>query len=404
MKILLSVLILLMAFSVNAQNNFLTPDSSTQIIVNGLGGVASSSIPQNFMNKFIFPGFIDDNLKKEASDKMKNKNYFGGNAIGNVNILFSALNDTSKKSNLFGFGFGTRTEVDLRFNKDLFYLTFYGNQPFAGTTLNLNNTNFNALSYSFLEFSFGRSKITSNTCTSLWGDIGLVLGHGFTDLNLKNASIFTEQNGDYLALSASESSISMSENLTTSSPKGLGAKFDIHYSQQTESSNLLISVENIGGILWRNATSADIDTTFYFEGIEIENIFQLSDSVWNQFSSIDSLITSKKEDIFKIIPIDFTVYYKKKLNLIYFDLLARHRLFANYTPFVRAGLNFDLPLFNPGITAAYGGYSNLRIGLNTDIKLINALKIQIGTNNVLGAIIPKSTNALDVYAGLLFRF
>ena len=157
MKILLSVLILLMAFSVNAQNNFLTPDSSTQIIVNGLGGVASSSIPQNFMNKFIFPGFIDDNLKKEASDKMKNKNYFGGNAIGNVNILFSALNDTSKKSNLFGFGFGTRTEVDLRFNKDLFYLTFYGNQPFAGTTLNLNNTNFNALSYSFLEFSFGRS-------------------------------------------------------------------------------------------------------------------------------------------------------------------------------------------------------------------------------------------------------
>ena len=404
MKILLSVLILLMGFSVNAQNNFLTPDSSTQIIVNGIGGVASSSIPQNFMNKFIFPGFIDDNLKKEASDKIKNKNYFGGNAIGNINILFSALNDTSKTSKLFGFGFGIRTEVDLRFTRDLFDLIFYGNQPFAGTTLNLNNTNFNALSYSFLELSFGTSKITSNTCTSLWGDMGLVLGHGFTDLNLKNASIFTEQNGDYLALSASESTISMSEALTTSFPKGLGVKFDIHYSQQTESSKLFISVENIGGILWRNATSADIDTTFYFEGIEIENIFQLSDSVWNQFSSIDSLITSKKEDIFKIIPVDFTVYYKKKLNLIYFDLLARHRLFANYTPFVRAGLNFDLPLFSPGITAAYGGYSNLRIGLNTDIKLINALKIQIGTNNILGAIIPKSTNALDGYAGLLFRF
>lgn len=404
MKKILASIFALTAITVSAQNNFLLPDSSSQIVVNGIGGVASSSIPQNFMNKFIFPDFIDNDLKKEASDKMKDNNYFGGSASGNINIMFPALNDTSKTSRLFGFGFGTKAEGDLRFTKDLFDLTFYGNQPFAGQTLSLNNTNFNSLSYSFIEVSLGKSKVTEKSHTSLWGDFSLVLGHGFTDFNFKNASVFTEQDGDYLQLSASESSISMSDTLSTSLAQGFGAKLDLHFSRQTENSKLLVSVENIGGILWQNTTTADIDTTFNFEGIEIGNIFQLSDSVWSELGSIDSLITTKKEDSFKAIPIDFTVYYKKQLELIYFDVLARHRLFANYTPYIRAGLNFDLPLFKPGITAAYGGYSNLRIGLNTDIEIIDAFRIQIGTNNILGAIIPNSATALDGYAGLQFRF
>lgn len=391
--------------NLKAQNNFLMPDSSSQVVINGIGGVASSGIPQSFMNKFIFPEFIDNDLKDEASSSLSDNNLFGGVARGNINLMLSAVNDTAKTSNLFGIGFGTNTEGNLNFTKDLFNVIFYGNQPYAGQSLNLDQTYFNALSYSYLEVSLGKSKVTPNAHTSVWADFGAVIGHGFTEFKVEKASLFTEDLGDYVSLNIEESNLSMSDTISTGISQGYGAKLDLHYSSQTSNSKLLISAENLGGIFWTNASSANVDTSFTFEGVEVGNIFELSDSVWNQIGSVDSVVNSTKGDVFKALPIDLSLYYKRDLTLLYFDIYARYRLLTNYRPFVRAGANLNLPIFKPGITAAYGGYGALQVGLNTDIKLVGDLMlIQLGTNNVLGAIIPGSVSALDFYAGLRYQF
>tara|TARA_B100000674_G_scaffold97646_1_gene70387 strand:+ start:26025 stop:27272 length:1248 start_codon:yes stop_codon:yes gene_type:complete len=404
MKKILSIVSIFLFFSASAQNNFLFPDSSDQIIINSIGGVASTSIPQKFMNKFIFPDYIDNDLKNSVSNKIKANNYFGGGFLLNANLLLAKENKNADKKNLIGFGFGTNREANLKFPKDLFDLTFYGNKPFANETLNLNKTSFESLSYSYLELSVGQSFINGNVTSSFWSDIGLLVGHNFSDINFAQASLFTEENGDYLEFNLSESSIAVSDTLSTSLAKGFGAKIDLFYSRQTENSKLLISAENMGGIFWQNSSSAQLDTTFNFEGIEIGDIFQLADSVWSELGSIDSLLNSEKKNEFRTVPVDITVYYRKNLELILFDVLVNHKLFANYTPYIRTGLNFNLPLFNPGATIAYGGYSGLRAGLNTDIKIIDALKIQIGTNNILGAIIPDSATSLDAYAGVRLKF
>ena len=76
MKKTLAIIFTFSVIIIKGQNNFLLPDSSNQILMNTKGGVASSSIPQEFMNKFIFPGFIDESLKDAASLKMKDENYF----------------------------------------------------------------------------------------------------------------------------------------------------------------------------------------------------------------------------------------------------------------------------------------------------------------------------------------
>lgn len=391
--------------NLNAQNNFLLPDSSNQVLVNGIGGVASSSLPQSFMNKFITPGFIDNEQKDKASSSLNDLNYFGGVAKANINVMLSAASDTSKTSKLFGIGFGTSTEGDLRFTKDLFNVIFYGNEPYAGQSLNLDKTSFNALSYSYLEVSLGKSKFTPSAHKSFWADLGVVFGHGYTDFEVGKGNLFTEEFGDYLSLDISESTLSMSDTISTGINQGFGGKIDLHYSVQTETSKLLISAENLGGIFWRNALTADLDTSFTFEGIEIGNIFELSDSVWNQIGSADSVVNSTKGNVFKPLPIDLSFYYKKDMTFLTFDLFARHRLFANYRPFVRAGANLNLPIVKPGITAAYGGYGALQVGLNADIKLLGDLfLIQLGTNNLLGTVVPESVSALDFYAGLRYQF
>jgi hypothetical protein len=401
MKNLISVILIFVGLVSTGQSNFVIPDSVHQVFINLKGGVASSTLPQAFINKFIFPDFIQNELKDAASKKMKNINYFGGAVSGNVNILFSEKAKSSARKSFYGIGFGTNTEANLRFSDDLFNLTFYGNQPFTNQTLNLDKSNFNSLSYSYFEVSYGQSFVNKRAKSSVWSDLAFLVGHNFSTINLQKASVFTEQNGAYLDVLLSESSIILSDTSTSNLAKGFGAKLDLFYSRETENSKFLFSTENIGTIFWRNSESAYLDTTFRFEGLKIGNIFQLSDSIWNQVPSTDRLISNKNP--YKTIPVDFSAYFQKDLNRLSFDVLARYRLFANYLPFLRSGINFNFQNIRPGITISYGGYNAFNLGFNTDISLFDSLKIQFGTNNVLSSIFPNTSSSLDAYLGLQIK-
>ena len=139
-----SYLIVITIFS-SAQNNFFKPDTiASQLIINSIGGIASTSIPQNFMSKFLFPGFINKKLKDEVSSNMNSHNLFGGEFTSDLHLY---LEPGSLAGNGFwGIGFGYNVEGNIMFTKDLFNLTFYGNQPYAGENLNFNKTSFNLLS------------------------------------------------------------------------------------------------------------------------------------------------------------------------------------------------------------------------------------------------------------------
>lgn len=387
------------------QNNIIVADSANQLFINGNGGVASTGITQKFMNKFIFPDYISDDLKAESAKKLSISNYFGGEGFGELKLLFGANPDSSNSAKFFGIGFGTSIEGNLKFTDDLFNLTFYGNKPYAGQTLSFDDTRFNLSAYSFIEFTLGKTKKLKNKNTfSAWADIGLVLGHNATQFNFEEASLYTEPSGDYLELKVNNSSIMVSDTASTNFIQGIGGKVDLNFIYQTESSKAFFSVENIGGIAWNNATTADIDTTFRFEGIEVGNIFELSDSVFNEITTFDSLYNSEKGTVFNMLPITFTGYYKKELGLFNYDLLARYRLFSNYRPFVRGGIYLkSTPVVHPGFTVGYGGYGDLIAGINTDVFL-GHLKLQIGTNNILGAIVPSFFTSLDGYIGLNLQF
>ena len=205
MKNYIAILISFCSLALTAQNNFVLPDSSNQFIFNSCGGVGSSGITQKFINKFLFPNHIDRDLKDETLKKLNENNLFGGSILGQFNLFFDSKNYASKISNIFGIGFSSNIQGNLSFTKDLFKLTFYGNQPFAGEYLSLNNTSFNKVSYSNIEFSIGKTISGKKARKSLWIDLGLVLGHSFTNFELEKASIYTEENGDYLDINIENS-------------------------------------------------------------------------------------------------------------------------------------------------------------------------------------------------------
>ena len=404
-QLLITILAITSFIESNAQNNFNLPGSSNQIFANSFGGIGSSNVPQNFINKFIFPDFINYELKEATSKKLSDNNLCGGEVGGSLNILINRPPHSSGQFNtFFGFGFGTQIEGNLTFSKDLFDLTFFGNQPFAGQTQSLNKTSLNILSYSYFEGTLGITFIQNTGSSNIWADFGFILGSRYTNFKVGTGSVFTEKDGDYLTINLAESVLEVSDTTNLSSPKGIGAKLDLHYSKQSDSYQFLFSLENLGRISWKNAIQANLDTAFTFEGIEIRDIFQFSDSVLNDVASIDSFLESKTENKFKTLPVNITAYYKAYMEKYYLDVFVKHRLLTNYTPFVRLGFSYNLPVVKPGITISYGGYSTIQAGLNADIEIGNIFKFQLGTNNMLGIIFPKSSKSLDLFAGINYKF
>ena len=247
----------------NAQNNFFKPDTLTnQLIINSYGGVASTSIPQNFMNKFIFPEFIEKSVKDEASKKLKNDNLFGGELLSDLHLYFKP--GSIAKNTFWGIGMGNNTEGNLYFPKDLFNLIFYGNKSYAGEEINLNKISFNLLNYSYLDFTLGKISKKNNAVNSYWIDLGLVLGHNYAKFTLPSSSIFTEITGQYVDLKISNSELEITDNLNNNFIKGIGAKINLNYSYSSENTTLLIQAKNIGTIKWNSLLSSNLDTTYRF--------------------------------------------------------------------------------------------------------------------------------------------
>lgn len=399
-----ALLLCLISSQIFAQNNFFLPDTTARtLITNGFGGVGSGTLRQDFLNKFLFPSYIDNSVKTNTSNALAENNNFGGQLYGE----FSFYNNKGSlgKNGFWGIGFGTTTEGNLGFRKELFDLIFFGNQPYAGQTLNLNNTSFNAFAYSYLQLSLGRVKESNKGIASYWVDFGAIGGHSLVHFDIPEASVYTEDLGNYLDITVNNSSLILSDTLTTNPISGLGGKINLNYSYATEGSKTLISVQNIGAISWNTSANANIDTTLRFEGIEIDDIFELSDSVLNAVTARDSFVHNTSEGYLQVLPIDFSAYFWRDFGgFINADLYLKHRLFANFQPYARFGIYLNTPIVKPGVTVAYGGYSGLQAGLNANIQIIDELKIQLGTNNVLGAIAPGSFTSMDAYAGAMMRF
>ena len=329
---------------------------------------------------------------------MNSQNLFGGEFTSDLHLY---LEPGSLAGNGFwGIGFGYNVEGNIMFTKDLFNLTFYGNQPYAGENLNFNKTSFNLLSYSYLDFTLGKTYKKHKTARSYWVDFGLVLGQNYIKIDLPNAELFTKNNGTYIDFSISNGKVSIINEFDDNLIKGFGGKINLNYSYTSEKNSLIIQVKNIGAINWNSLISSDLDTTFRFEGIEVENIFDLSDSVMKEVSILDTLIDAGNKNYFALLPIDLNVYHKRKLGKSSIDILLRHRLFTNYNPYVRVGCYYQLPIFTPGLTLGYGGYSTTQIGLNTELNFRKKVKIVLGTNNIIGAFSTKKSRTLDAYLGL----
>jgi hypothetical protein len=373
----------------------------------------SNGVSNKFLNHFITGGRIEKEDKLEAYKNLKSTNIFGAdlNFSLNAEIPFDTLFGKSNMSLILGVEMVEH--ADIKFTDDLFKLAFDGNKQFAGTSAQLGGTNIHYFNYQQFNIGYIKYKKQHGKVARESVKFSIIKAQEHIAITVPRGQFFTEQFGRDIALDVNyiyNSSDTLNKGL--SAFNGYGVSTDLFSEFYLKNKDkITVQVNDLGFIQWnKKSIQIEADTIFNYDGIDIENVFDLNDSLVSDISS-DSLLnlisTDKSKGGYSIaLPTSINVFYTKQFNAkIKVDLGAQYKILANYVPLVYTNIYY---YFNPSFVAqthfSYGGYGLFNTGLVVAKSFKNKYQCYLGSNNVLAYFIPKSTYSSSTFVGLKMYF
>ena len=340
----------------------------------------STNLTNEFLEKLLFGGRIEDRNKDKVLDKTNNRNRFGVEV--NYEVQFVELRDTLfKKLPNFAYylGFGSYNNISASYTRDLFSSVFYGNKQFENKTAVLGRSNF--LSQKFEKLTVGL--ITRDLSTSF--GVSLIIGSRYDQVLLRKADMFTYPNGTDISLEYN-GKVAFSDQENRANFMGFsGTGLGLDFMTKLQNNKYTVSVTNLGFLIWaRNPHYSNTKINYAFDGIEIDNVFQSStEKIQTKAEALLPGLTSQAfvTILPTIIRFDKNFDDEKTVQYIYG---IRYKMFSNYLPSLYAGGSYQInPLMRIAGSMAWGGYAGLRIqtGFYYKYKQIQA---GIETNNLTG--------------------
>jgi hypothetical protein len=366
----------------------------------------STALHNKFFQSIYAGNEIDIQSKDKVSDKLLQKNVAGAIANFGVNAFFG------KEKSRFDWLVGIKHQefLNCSFSKDLFRTAFYGNSEFKGKYADFNNTAFNY--FKFQEFKIGFMWKNVDTSGKLGGALSFISGQRVLQYKTLDTNyLYTAPDATELIYQANFS-LSMSDTTPRAlfGMAGLGLSGDLYaetpYRSKWGNSRFIISVNNLGFIRWnKNSRRYSVDSVFNFQGVQLNNILDLNDSVLNSINA-DTLInrtTELSKDYFNVnLPMNFLLIHEVSFNTKYSLRVGFRNIFnANFRPFFFVENRFNLhPNCKLGGTFSYGGYGKFSGGIYAEYK-IQKLNFRLGSNAIQGIVMSDKTFGGSMYLTLV---
>lgn len=368
----------------------------------------SNGMSSGLVNKLVWGGYVDNDLKKESSKYLRDKNNFGINLNYDVNAFV-------KGNSKFDFliGFKNQELINATYSRDMFNLMFYGNQTYKGKTADLSNCNVNALR--FQEVKFGAIMHKVDSVGKIGVSVSFIKAEQLFYIKTGNkSSLYTSADGSEILFNSNFSvALSDTNNKKLSSFNGIGASADIFFETPYKSkigkkSLLIVNANNIGFIHWQNqSVQYSSDSVFRYTGYNVNSIFDLKDSTIQRINS-DSLlrnVSNARSENFNVnIPTNLVI-----INKVYFTdefaLSAGFRFIfnANYKPYIFLEPEYRYKKVTFGLHTGYGGYVRVNVGASVTWNNKNWF-LRIGSNSLQGYIIPKSAFGQALFFSFAKKF
>ena len=372
---------------------------------------ASNCFTVNFIRNFFGSGFITDQMKADASANLLDLNTIG---IDFYNGVWFMMRTKKDDHTIFIGGIDYNFEESSQFSRDLFHVVFYGNYDMQGLTADFSKSKFSLTST--MEYKAGLMKIyDKNYNTYKFGVTGgLVQGLSGLDINAKNTTLYTAPDGRYLDLAYDlEINTSGNNKPSLTSFNGAGFSFDAFGQIYLQGPDLTINamVNDLGMVFWtKDPLKISGDSTQRFEGVEIDNLFGEVDSaaVGNTDSLLEIIGVVKEENAFsQALPSRLNASISKGIGETGYITLGSQFIFNTpYKPliFIQAGKSF-IPLgMTVSVNAHAGGYGGYNAGLDISKSFGRFLQLKVGSNSLLGTLMPDNFTGAAAYANAIVRF
>lgn len=388
------------AFKIKSQYNtdFLNFTKTGNCISLDADYEAGSNGMQNaMMNKLIFGGHIDKDMKDAALNNMHGYNQLGINLNYGLSVFFG-----KKLKYSYLIAFKNQEILNATYTKDFYTLMFYGNKPFLDKTANFTGTNINALRFQEIKVGVVMHKV--DTSAKIGVSISFVKGEQLFYIKAgKNSSLYTNADGTELVFQSNFnmaiSDTARKKNLLALN--GIGASADIFFETPYKSrigklSILTVNANNIGFIHWMdNSVQYSSDSTLKFEGYHINNILDLKDSTLNKIntdSALQKATNARKESFNTNIPTNLLLVNKIYFGKKDFALNSgfRYMFHSNYKPYLF--IESEYTIKNKITVCAhigYGGYTRINLGLSL-VYNGKGWYAKLGSNSLQGFIAPKT--------------
>lgn len=376
--------------------------------------VRSNAVELPFSISLLRNEFIDDDLKKETSDGLKNRNvleegydlrFYGSWVQEKLLYKGPALYSVD-------YSFGSFTSA--QFTEALFNTIFFGNAYYAGDTADFSDSRSHNYEYDRIGFSATKMAEGERSHWQAGIKLSLMSIHSATHVNLDRGWLYTEESGEFLSAGYDfEYSVSDSSNHGTFQIDGMGPVVDIMMAWSDAPHRWQVTgfINNLGTVFWNNNTiTYYADSAATFEGISASNILSLDDS---------SVINYSVDSLLKYTGTSSAVGSKSFPLPVQFAAQCGYRLSAHWV--IQAGMSYRpypdlLPLFftkarwisgrsfEAGSVLSYGGTARYALGFDVKAQLGSHVIIAAASENVLGVFMPSQTSSTSLFLQAAIKF
>jgi len=370
----------------------------------------STAITNKFFNYYYLGKFIDTELKNDVSSRLNdNNNRLGAGAHASLMYTYKIKEDSAAK-NIYFVGIGTRHFAETNFSRDLFELYFRGNKSFEGESADFNNFRFRLMEYD--KITWGKLMVSpvDSSKLSFGYSASALLGQRYNDIKL-NGSIYTASHGEYLDVMANGNMHATdSAHTSLASLNGYGASVDFYFHYPlSKSTSLHLLVSDLGFINWNNKTSViAVDTTYHFEGVEVNDLFDFTDTVLGSSSLTDSaqvnafLTRHTKEKYSTILPVraslELSYMYNEKISFTLTDEMMTGNFFRNFM-MLSMGWKASGKVYL-SLHASYGGYDGFNAGAAGSFLIGKDFALMAGSYSLAGLLFPAYVTSQGAFVSL----
>lgn len=377
----------------------------------------SNSLDKNFLNKMIYGGYITSDIKSRWINAGEGKNIIHAEISNGISYTYYSNKQT------IGFSFSDINTLNASFSDDLLRLALNGNSNYQDENLSLSNSNIRSDKFQQYKIIYGK---TINN-VGITGGISYLAGNYHISYIIDKGSVYTAANGAYLDIEYSINSfITDTAKFTELANNGNGVAMDLSTDFSIQKYDISLSISDLGFIIWnKSSITMANDSTFIFEGIEVEDIFSFNDSILETNNIQNNILRSNKTSFKSYVPATVHLSLSGKTKYRYLKsyttgIVAKwqpymdnkplsfskiHQGFteSNFSPLYYIQSIINIKNYNITPSICHGGYSN-----NTNVGLALSRgkknKIIIGTNHLENIFNGDKANAISLYLNLKLQF